>query len=144
MATRACWSLKTQNAPKQKEESLLPNMFLYKYSLHRSMSTHASQLSIDPASPFSVPECRFLGADSLIQPLKHKININLQRWDTKQQVLANLQNVLETEFPTKLAVESLDLKAECGICYSYKLDDNLPDIVCDGHGCEKVLTAQLS
>lgn len=96
------------------------------------------KVTVNPLSPCSVPECRFLGADAIIQPFKHKLNSNLLHWDTKQHLLSNLERVLETTFPTKMAVESLDLKAECAICYSYKLEESIPDIVCDGHGCEKV------
>lgn len=75
----------------------------------------------------------------MIQPLKHKLTVNLYSWNNNKNLLENLENALETKFPSKLTVESLDLKAECAICYNYKLDDDIPDIVCDGHGCEKVL-----
>eukprot|EP01127_Copromyxa_protea_P018335 TRINITY_DN5748_c0_g1_i1.p1 TRINITY_DN5748_c0_g1~~TRINITY_DN5748_c0_g1_i1.p1 ORF type:complete len:168 (-),score=26.14 TRINITY_DN5748_c0_g1_i1:123-626(-) len=96
------------------------------------------QIVVNPLSPHAVPECRFLGADSAIQPLKYKLNVNLYHWNNKSSLLENLQKVLELTFPTKVAVESLDLKAECAICYMYKLEEDIPDIVCDGRGCEKV------
>lgn len=42
---------------------------------------HASiQIEIDPKSPRSVPECRLLGSDSIVGPLRERFGQNLHRW----------------------------------------------------------------
>jgi hypothetical protein len=46
-----------------------------------------------------VPEVRFLGADSVIVPLKDSLNANLAKWDRKKMPRGNLEAVLGIEFP---------------------------------------------
>eukprot|EP01126_Amoeba_proteus_P029626 TRINITY_DN2923_c0_g2_i4.p1 TRINITY_DN2923_c0_g2~~TRINITY_DN2923_c0_g2_i4.p1 ORF type:complete len:250 (+),score=55.13 TRINITY_DN2923_c0_g2_i4:276-1025(+) len=95
------------------------------------------KITVDPTCPRSIPECRFLGADSMIQPYKYKLNTNLSRWDYNSTLRNNFQQILEIQFPSRERSESLDLNSECAICYVYKFEDMIPDIVCDGRGCGK-------
>ncbi|EKX39334.1 hypothetical protein GUITHDRAFT_143539 [Guillardia theta CCMP2712] len=101
-----------------------------------AIGNHCSiQVDIPILNPLSVPEVRFLGADSVILPLKDKLNQRLLLWDMKVFVLQNLQNILEIEFPTKQTVVAEELSVECAICYTYRLDGEIPDIVCDNSKC---------
>eukprot|EP01126_Amoeba_proteus_P029625 TRINITY_DN2923_c0_g2_i3.p2 TRINITY_DN2923_c0_g2~~TRINITY_DN2923_c0_g2_i3.p2 ORF type:complete len:113 (+),score=32.79 TRINITY_DN2923_c0_g2_i3:907-1245(+) len=73
----------------------------------------------------------------MIQPYKYKLNTNLSRWDYNSTLRNNFQQILEIQFPSRERSESLDLNSECAICYVYKFEDMIPDIVCDGRGCGK-------
>lgn len=45
------------------------------------VAKHASlSLDLDPLHPRSVPECRLLGADSVVAQLKEKFGRNLDQW----------------------------------------------------------------
>eukprot|EP00123_Amoebidium_parasiticum_P000065 comp101620_c0_seq1/m.48742 comp101620_c0_seq1/g.48742 ORF comp101620_c0_seq1/g.48742 comp101620_c0_seq1/m.48742 type:complete len:375 (-) comp101620_c0_seq1:48-1172(-) len=100
------------------------------------------QVDLDPLHPLSMPECRFLGADSMVQPLKEKLTDNAHLWNPSQSVLQNLQNVLATTFPTPQTTSREEYGNECGICYSYKLGDSVPEKVCDDERCRQPFHVQ--
>ncbi|XP_018421805.1 PREDICTED: E3 ubiquitin-protein ligase FANCL [Nanorana parkeri] len=58
-------------------------------------------IDVDPKHPTMLPECYFLGADHVVQPLKEKLNSNIHLWDPEVGLLQNLKDVLETEFPSR-------------------------------------------
>ena len=95
-----------------------------------ALGDHASlQIELHVASPASLPELQFLGADRVIAPLRHALNANLGRWsNTERTVRLNLQTVLERDFPappsaTEPGAEADDSYAvECAICYMYELE----------------------
>jgi hypothetical protein len=47
----------------------------------------------------SVPEVRFLGADSVITPLRDSLNTRLSQWDRSRTARVNLEAILGLEFP---------------------------------------------
>lgn len=96
------------------------------------------QIEIDPFHPRSVPDICFLGADSVVCPLKEKLNQNLARWDLNESVVKNLQTVLEIEFPNLKNSKKEDFTVECSICYSYHLEGELPDQTCEDKRCAQV------
>ncbi|XP_078000850.1 E3 ubiquitin-protein ligase FANCL-like [Glandiceps talaboti] len=98
-------------------------------------SSSSLQINMDPFHPRMFPECKFLGADHVINPLRDKLNTNLENWNPEETVLTNLQNILATEFPSKTNTKKQDFSVECGICYSYRLDTAIPDKVCDDPRC---------
>eukprot|EP01027_Heterolobosea_sp_BB2_P011504 GEZU01016744.1.p1 GENE.GEZU01016744.1~~GEZU01016744.1.p1 ORF type:complete len:153 (+),score=10.88 GEZU01016744.1:140-598(+) len=97
------------------------------------IGNHSSlQIELDPLCPRGVPECRFLGADSVVVPLRDKLNQNiLAQWDYTDTPRNNLQRVLGIEFPRPKEALKEDFSVECGICYSYRLNNQIPDKVCD-------------
>ena len=105
-----------------------------------ALGDHASlQIELHVASPASLPELQFLGADRVIAPLRHALNANLGRWsNTERTVRLNLQTVLERDFPappsaTEPGAEADDSYAvECAICYMYELEGAVPECACDG------------
>ncbi|KAK7104787.1 E3 ubiquitin-protein ligase FANCL-like [Littorina saxatilis] len=93
------------------------------------------QITVDPRHPTSMPECRFLGADQVINPLKDKLNSNIHLWDNSSSLVSNLETLLEVSFPSPTNSKKEDFSLECGICYSYRLGDEIPDKVCDDTHC---------
>jgi E3 ubiquitin-protein ligase FANCL len=98
-----------------------------------AIGNHSSiSIDIDPKNPNSIPDCKFLGSDLIINPIKEKLNKNIINWDFEKSVLENFQNLLDFEFPKKkINLDFEEYSIECGICYSYKLENYLPDKVCN-------------
>ncbi|XP_033001020.1 E3 ubiquitin-protein ligase FANCL isoform X3 [Lacerta agilis] len=92
-------------------------------------------IEVDPRHPTMFPECYFLGADHVVNPLKVKLNSNIHLWDPELSLLQNLKEVLEIDFPSREALEKSDFSMDCGICYAYRLDGTIPDQVCDDPRC---------
>eukprot|EP00761_Pharyngomonas_kirbyi_P007167 gb/GECH01007176.1/.p1 GENE.gb/GECH01007176.1/~~gb/GECH01007176.1/.p1 ORF type:complete len:367 (+),score=37.66 gb/GECH01007176.1/:1-1101(+) len=100
------------------------------------LGNHASlQIDIDPNAPRRLPECRFLGADSIVLPLRENLNRNVRKWNLNLTLRENLEAVLEMKFPEPKEVLAEDFSVECGICYAYRLDDAVADKVCDNPQC---------
>lgn len=95
------------------------------------------QITVDPLHPHMLPECRFMGADHVVKPLKDKLHSNLHLWNTEVRILHNLHTVLGVEFPSPSSTQKQELSEECGICYTYRLDDAIPDTACDNPQCNK-------
>uniref|UniRef100_A0A8C6VKW1 E3 ubiquitin-protein ligase FANCL n=1 Tax=Naja naja TaxID=35670 RepID=A0A8C6VKW1_NAJNA len=92
-------------------------------------------IEIDPRHPTMLPECYFLGADHVVNPLKIKLNSNIHMWNPENSLLKNLKEILEVDFPSREALEKSDFSMDCGICYAYRLDGTIPDQVCDDSHC---------
>ncbi|CAH2253541.1 E3 ubiquitin- ligase FANCL [Pelobates cultripes] len=92
-------------------------------------------IDLDPRHPTMLPECYFLGADHVVNPLKDKLNSNIHLWDPENGLLQNLKDVLEIEFPLRSNLEKADFSMDCGICYAYRLESAIPDQVCDDPRC---------
>ncbi|OCT79725.1 hypothetical protein XELAEV_18026534mg, partial [Xenopus laevis] len=92
-------------------------------------------IDVDPKHPAMLPECYFLGAEHVVNPLREKLNLNIHLWDPENGLLQNLKDVLEIEFPPRSSVEKSDFSMDCGICYAYRLDSAIPDQVCDDPRC---------
>ncbi|XP_035257092.1 E3 ubiquitin-protein ligase FANCL isoform X2 [Anguilla anguilla] len=93
------------------------------------------KLEIDSRHPKMLPECCLLGAEHVVTPLRSKLNANMHLWNPDCSVLQNLKDVLEIEFPSPTTHKKSSLSAECGICYSYRLDSAIPDQVCSDPRC---------
>lgn len=103
-----------------------------------SISKHVSlHLEINPFSPRSVPECRFLGSDSAISTVKSKLNKNLHLWDSNKTIRENLEFIMELKLPTPKDTKDEELNLACAICYSYRLVNEIPDKICDNPNCRK-------
>ncbi|XP_030052062.1 E3 ubiquitin-protein ligase FANCL isoform X1 [Microcaecilia unicolor] len=92
-------------------------------------------IEVDPRHPKMLPECYFLGADHVVTPLRSKLNNNIHLWDPENNLLENLKNVLEIDFPVRASTSKSDFSMDCGICYAYCLDTAIPDQVCDDPRC---------
>lgn len=68
--------------------------------------------------------------------MRAKLQSNYHLWDEKKFVRENLKRVLEINFPKKPA-EDDENDMECAICYSYKLENEIPDQTCENKKCKK-------
>lgn len=92
-------------------------------------------IKINPRHPRMLPECRLMGADSVVMNLRENMNKNLQEWDPDKPIVQNLEALLEKEFPSRQTSKKEDFSVECGICYAYRLDNAIPESVCDDVRC---------
>lgn len=103
-----------------------------------AVSSSASlQITVDPKQPNLLPDCRFLGADHSIKLLKQTMNSNMYNWNPEVTLLDNLQTLLDIQFPSPSTSKKEEFSMDCGICYSYKLDTELPSEVCNDSRCQQ-------
>lgn len=101
-----------------------------------AISTSVSvQISVDPAHPRALPECKFLGSDQAIGPVKRNMNDNIQSWDEGHSLLENLQLLLGVAFPSPTNTKKEEFSVECGICYAYRMEAEIPDEICNDTRC---------
>lgn len=100
-------------------------------------SNTSIQLTLDPNYPSMLPECRFLGPEHTVAPLRSKLSYNAVRWDETLSVLDNVEAVLEVECLPPTTQQSVDFSLECGICYSYQLEGAIPERVCEDRRCAR-------
>ncbi|XP_010704661.3 E3 ubiquitin-protein ligase FANCL isoform X2 [Meleagris gallopavo] len=62
-------------------------------------------IEVDPRHPKMLPECYFLGADHVVNPLRTKLNNNMHLWDPEISLLQNLKDLLEIDFPSRAVLE---------------------------------------
>ncbi|XP_021248902.1 E3 ubiquitin-protein ligase FANCL isoform X2 [Numida meleagris] len=104
-------------------------------SQEKEGSNVSVSIEVDPRHPKMLPECYFLGADHVVNPLRTKLNNNMHLWDPEISLLQNLKDLLEIEFPSRAVLEKSDFTKDCGICYAYRLHGTTPDQVCDDPRC---------
>lgn len=109
-----------------------------------ALGNHCSiRLEVDPRAPLrAVPECRFLGSDAAVGPLRDRLNMNMSTWDTSGRLTPreNLEAMLEIKLPappSEDTAEADDARVECGVCYAYRLGDSAPDVACERLECAK-------
>lgn len=119
--------------------------------VHRriAIGRHASlRIELDARAPMrAVPDCRFLGSEAAVAPLRARLNENMRDWVTSGDLLprANLEAVLGLRLPRAPEREvgdgegatEMELGLECGICYAYRLDDKVPEVACDRAECAR-------
>lgn len=102
--------------------------------------------SINVHSPRSLPECRFLGPNSLANSLRKTWRRNSKQWMKDIPFSENLARVLEQSLPKPVCSQNQQHQVECGICYAQNLpvDDELgansgssPDYTCDNSSCNR-------
>ncbi|XP_005097811.1 E3 ubiquitin-protein ligase FANCL isoform X1 [Aplysia californica] len=101
-------------------------------ALGQNLSLH---ITVNCQQPSTLPECRFLGAESATAPLREKLNVNLLRWDVERSLLNNLQEVLDFDFPSPADTSRTELSMDCGICYCLHLNEEVPNVVCEDKRC---------
>lgn len=110
-----------------------------------AVARHASlHVEVDALRPRAVCECRFLGAEAVVGPMRRLLNERLFSWDESATPLANLERVLGITFPAPDTANREEFAVECGICYAYRLDDDglVPDRVCDNARCSRPFHAR--
>jgi hypothetical protein len=65
-------------------------------------------VTLDPSYPRHLPECRFLGPDHAVGPLRLRFGQNASRWDPSKLVLDNLESALGVTCLPPTAAEADD------------------------------------
>ncbi|KAL3669177.1 hypothetical protein V7S43_005561 [Phytophthora oleae] len=132
-----------------------------------ALERHASvQFEVDPIHPTVVlRELNFFGSQASVGVLRERWDNNASsKWDETQQLYKNLENVLEVALPSPKTTKPEEFAVECGICYSYRLeeDDNdnekqvaagvarkapvqgsrIPDRLCENPNCNRPFHAK--
>ncbi|KAL7641219.1 UNVERIFIED_CONTAM: hypothetical protein RMT77_008357 [Armadillidium vulgare] len=107
--------------------------------LENQVSVH---LTFSPVHPLDPPKCQLLGPSSLVMPLNDKLITLYQVWDSSRSVVDNIEHTLKVSVIKKGSKELsndfsllVDVNVECAVCYSLRLEDQLPDFTCDH--CQK-------
>lgn len=96
------------------------------------------QIDVDISQPREICECRFFGSETIIRPLRLKLSQGLGLWDPQNKLpRQNLEAILGLEFPVMTKTNEVEFNSECGICYSFKLQDAIPDRTCDNEQCQR-------
>ncbi|CAK4081464.1 unnamed protein product [Aphanomyces euteiches] len=93
---------------------------------------------LDPLLPRALVDVVWFGNDAAVHPLRDRMYANLSKWKASDSIRKNLERVLQMRFPSaKTAVAAEALAQECGICYTHRLDDRIPDRVCESVNCAR-------
>lgn len=99
--------------------------------LHMSLD-----ITVDARLPYSYPSIHFFGPESKIVPLRDGLHERLGQWNMNHTPRENLQILLRHEFPSKQEHSIEDFSLECGVCYSYKLENGeIPTKSCEHAPC---------
>ncbi|KAG6967521.1 hypothetical protein JG688_00006289 [Phytophthora aleatoria] len=91
-----------------------------------ALERHASvQFEVDPTHPTAVlTELNFFGNQASVGVLRERWGNNASsKWDESIPLHKNLENVLEVTLPSPKTTKAEEFAIECGICYSYRLED---------------------
>ncbi|KAI8603701.1 WD-repeat region-domain-containing protein [Dissophora ornata] len=105
-----------------------------------ALGNHCSiQMTIDPLSPLSMPDTRLFGPTSNIEPMRIKLYQNAGLWDEKIMPRKNLEVILELAngFPSPVSANKDEMNIECGICYSFRFEGQVPDQLCSHSKCQQ-------
>ncbi|KAG0053592.1 hypothetical protein BGZ83_000802 [Gryganskiella cystojenkinii] len=105
-----------------------------------ALGNHCSiQITIDPLSPRNIPDTRLFGPSASIEPLRTKLFQNAGLWDANKLPRHNLEIILELQngFPSPVSVSKDEMNIECGICYSFRFDGQIPDQLCSHAKCQQ-------
>ncbi|KAF9957306.1 hypothetical protein BGZ72_001944 [Mortierella alpina] len=105
-----------------------------------ALGNHCSlQIVVDPLSPRSMPETRLFGPTASIEPMRTKLHQNARLWDREKLPRENLETLLELTngFPSPASVTKDEMNIECGICYSFRYEGQVPDQLCSHVKCQQ-------
>ena len=98
------------------------------------------RLEISPSNPLSIPIYSFQGAEATVSPLRERIEAHIHEWDFRKTPRQNFESLAAITFPHPSSLaENAEMDPEhlCAICYSYTLDNAIPDQVCNNPSCAK-------
>ncbi|XP_057316153.1 E3 ubiquitin-protein ligase FANCL-like isoform X1 [Hydractinia symbiolongicarpus] len=118
---------------------LEPEIITYSCANRRiALGQNASvEIRVNPTQPNTIPEYRLLGPEHIIKPFKDRLN-DVSLWSSKQTILENLKKMLCIDLPSRSTVKKVDVKMACGICYSFRLLNEIPERACDDRRCEQI------
>ncbi|KAF5291740.1 hypothetical protein FQA39_LY14228 [Lamprigera yunnana] len=112
--------------------------------VHRCISVDCDVSIVVTVNPWAcdkAPGLQFLGPERFVECYRSKVTKNLPDWNLKGNPFEELLKLLELEtFPHQqkdAANVVLYDRGECCICFSYKLNEKLPKLVCKNIACEQ-------
>ncbi|XP_018562738.1 E3 ubiquitin-protein ligase FANCL [Anoplophora glabripennis] len=99
-------------------------------------------ITLNPVDVSRLPEIKLLGPERLVEEYRSNLNSNISEWEPKNGVFSETLKLLGLEsFPQKPAVEErvpdlLVNSGDCSICFSSRLNDKLPEVICKNKVCE--------
>ncbi|KAI4454785.1 ubiquitin ligase protein phf9 fanconi anemia group l protein [Holotrichia oblita] len=112
------------------------------------LDTNLSMVIVfNPSEIRHLPEIKFLGPHNAVKKYKEIVSRNFLNWNPNEDVLSELLKLLEIDnFPSKPehseGDELLINDGECCICFSLRLNEQLPDIVCSNTSCNQFFHSQ--
>lgn len=99
-------------------------------------------ITINPWKCNGIPSLQFLGSERLVSNFRSKVSNNLENWDFKADTFGEVLKLLEmSSFPSKPQMdhreEVLYNTGECCICFSLRLNEKLPEVICSNPSCEQ-------
>ncbi|KAJ8917320.1 hypothetical protein NQ315_002342 [Exocentrus adspersus] len=100
-------------------------------------------ITVNPSDVSRLPDIKFLGPERSVDKYRDALNANLCDWDPSGGVFSGILSLLGLEcFPQKPAASARgsDLLLEdsdCSICFTSRLNNKLPEVVCNNKSCEK-------
>nr|SVE92091.1 EOG090X0G12 [Daphnia sinensis] len=121
-----CWVLEPENPSRRdtyRKISIAPNVSL--------------KIEVDPNHPYVFPSITWLGSETAVSKFREKILDRIEAWDDDLPINTNLERLLEISLPLK---QTLDMGTEnyevtCCICYSERLNGEVPSRTCDNPSC---------
>lgn len=93
-------------------------------------------IELSSTFPRLIPTLKFLGSETSIAPFQEKLTSNGSLWDPSKTTRENLERIFDVKFLKKeTTIHSDDFTSECAICYTYILDNKIPDRNCDNLQC---------
>lgn len=103
------------------------------------------KVEVDPRSPRTFPQLTWLGSEAAVTVLRDRLADSIDSWDPVQSVRTNLERLLELTLPRREdRPEAQGDGGGCGfdggeptccICYSSRLDGQVPSKTCDNERC---------
>ncbi|XP_044260130.1 E3 ubiquitin-protein ligase FANCL [Tribolium madens] len=102
-------------------------------------------VTIDPLNVKARPELKFLGPERRVSQCLEKLSRKLDEWDDSGDFFEQLLKILDlNKFPQKPKTDRDTLMdvGECCICFSLRLNEKMPEIICGNKSCENFFHVQ--
>lgn len=99
------------------------------------------KLTVDPFNTSSI-SVNIIGPINDIAELRERYTERVQDWDTDLDIYKNLLKIFDLMyFPMKTDMNEEHIDNSCKICYSYRIENEVPLIVCDSVKCNSFFHA---
>nr|SVE93948.1 EOG090X0G12 [Scapholeberis mucronata] len=121
-----CWVLEPEN-PSRRDT----------YRKIAIASNVSLKVEIDPNHPRHFPSITWLGSETAVFNFREKVLDRVEVWENDSPIHENLERLLEISLPLKqsLGENNEEYEVTCCICYSERLDGQVPSRTCDNPQC---------
>jgi len=93
------------------------------------------KIVVDPKNPHLFPSITWLGSESAVYASREKVTDRIEMWESDEAIHTNLERLLELDLPQKDSQQSENFDVTCCICYSDRLNGQVPSRTCDNPKC---------